>query len=126
MYCPELRELRLGGRFDLSFDGYTDHILFPNLRSLDVKHLRYDEQFPAKYYANIMQHRALQMWGLSFYYGEFEDEARTAFSDLRVENYGMERLRREKAIDEYWEESGRHIIAMVLYDENGKPRYSTT
>lgn len=84
-----------------SFDGYTDHILFPNLRSLDVKHLSYDEQFPAKYYANMMQHRAPQMWGLSFYYGEFEDEARTAFSDLRVENCGMERLRREKAIDEY-------------------------
>ena len=49
VYCPELREIRLGGRFDLSFDDYTDHILFPNLRSLDVKHLRYDEQFPAKY-----------------------------------------------------------------------------
>ena len=137
VYCPELRETRLGGRFDLSFDDYTDHILFPNLRSLDVKHLSYDEQFPAKYYATMMQYHAPQMWGLLLYYGEFEEEVKTAFSDLRMVNYGMERLRREKAIDEYWEgKQTLHYPYSAIpwavesswpteFDENGKPRYLT-
>ena len=50
-----------------------------------------------------MQYHAPQMWGLLLYCGEFEEEVKTAFSDLRVEIYCMERLRREKAIDQYWE-----------------------